>query len=89
MATLTGSLSASIDTGATNAALTELLPALQRLDSLIEQAVTAAQVAYGPEAAADGYRGLYINQREVERLLERQPGAGTCCTAEALAASVY
>ena len=89
MATLTGSLSASIDTGATNASLAKLLPALQRLDYLIEQAVTAAQVAYGPEAAADRYRGLYINQRDVERLLERQPGAGTCQTAEALAASVY
>jgi AAA+ superfamily predicted ATPase len=75
MATSTGSLSASIDTGATNAALTELLPALQRLDHLVEQAVTAAQVAYGPEAAADRYRGLYINQREVEWLLARQPGA--------------
>ena len=59
----------------TNASLAELLPALQRLDRLIEQAVTAAQVAYGPEAAADPYRGLYISQKEVERLLAREPGA--------------
>ena len=75
MATSTESLSESTYTGATNSSLAELLPALQRLDRLIEQAVTAAQVAYGPEAAADRYRGLYINQNEVERLLARQPGA--------------
>jgi hypothetical protein len=59
----------------TNSSFAELLPALQRLDRLIEQAVTAARVAYGLEAAADPYRGLYIGQNEVERLLARQPGA--------------
>jgi SpoVK/Ycf46/Vps4 family AAA+-type ATPase len=53
----------------------DLLPALQRLDGLLERAVVAAQVAYGPLAAADPYRGLYISQDEVLRLLARQPGA--------------
>jgi AAA+ superfamily predicted ATPase len=52
----------------------ELLPALQRLDRLLERAVTAAQVAYGPEATADPYRGLYISQSQVEELLAREPG---------------
>ena len=56
-------------------ALDELLRALQRLDRLLEQAVDAAQLAYGQEAAADKHRGLYIDRDEVERLLSHQLGA--------------
>ena len=33
-----------------------LLPALGRLDGLLERAVAVAQTAYGPEAAGDPYR---------------------------------
>lgn len=55
--------------------LNDLLPALQRLDRLLEQAVAAAQESYGPEAAQDPYRGLYITRDEAERLLARAPGA--------------
>jgi len=51
----------------------DLLPALQRLDHLLERAVTVAETAYGPEAANDLYRGLYVNRTEVERLLRRDP----------------
>src|SRR5215470_13277875 len=69
------SLSTSTDASVTNLFISELLPALQRLDRLIEHAVTAAQITYGPEAATDPYRGLYISQKEVERLLTRQPEA--------------
>jgi AAA+ superfamily predicted ATPase len=54
-----------------------LLPALQRLDALLERAIATAQAAYGPKAAADPVRGLYIDRDEVERLLARQPGAPT------------
>jgi len=54
-----------------------LMPALRRLDRLLEQAVAAAQVTYGPEAASDPYRGLYISHKEVDRLLAREPGAPT------------
>jgi SpoVK/Ycf46/Vps4 family AAA+-type ATPase len=61
--------------------LDELLQALRRLDRLLEQAVTAAQVAHGPEAAADPYRGLYISQKEVGRLLARPPGASVLWSA--------
>jgi AAA+ superfamily predicted ATPase len=75
MATSTGSLSESTYASVTNLALAELMSALQRLDRLIEHAVAAAQVAYGPEATADPYRGLYIGREEVKRLLARQPGA--------------
>ncbi len=59
--------------------LDNLLPALRRLDALIERAVAAAQAAYGPEAEADHYRGLYISRGEVAQLLARMPGAPALC----------
>jgi AAA+ superfamily predicted ATPase len=37
------------------------------------RAVAAAGVAYGPEAAGDSYRGLYVGAAEVGRLLARRP----------------
>src|SRR5690348_7746541 len=49
--------------------------ALRWLDGLIERAVARAQIIYGADAAADPYRGLYISQEEVDRLLAREPGA--------------
>ena len=42
----------------------QLLPALQRLDHLLERAVAAAQAAYGSQAAVDLYRGLYISAED-------------------------
>src|SRR5688500_7540462 len=72
---------------ATNAAVTEpelggsepdlagLRPALGRLDSLLERAVAAVQAEYGQDVAAARFRGLYISQNDVERLLAREPGA--------------
>jgi AAA+ superfamily predicted ATPase len=56
------------------AALEELLPALERLDALLAGAVSAAQAAYGPQAAADRFRGLHIGPEEAARLLARPPG---------------
>src|SRR6266511_2817028 len=52
-----------------------LFLALQRLNRRIEQAVAAMQSVYGPEAANDPYRGLYIDHDEVSRLLTDEPGA--------------
>ncbi len=46
----------------------------RRLDRLLERAVLAARVAYGPEAMADPFRGLHISPQDVERLLAREPG---------------
>lgn len=54
--------------------LDELLSALRQLDLLLEYAVKNAQTAYGTEPAADPYRGLYINQDDIERDLVREPG---------------
>ncbi|MBL8392588.1 MAG: ATP-binding protein [Candidatus Accumulibacter sp.] len=59
---------------AANSVLNDLQPALQRLDTMLQAAVAAARLAYGPEAAADPYRGLYTGLGEVEKLLARQPG---------------
>jgi AAA+ superfamily predicted ATPase len=60
---------------ANNSPLDELLPLLQRLDELLEQAVAAAQVAYGTETAHDPYRGLHVNSEDAEQLLQRKPAA--------------
>jgi SpoVK/Ycf46/Vps4 family AAA+-type ATPase len=51
--------------------------ALRELDGLLEGAVAAAQIAYGPEATADPFRGLHVSQDEVQRLLSREPGGLT------------
>jgi hypothetical protein len=62
-----------IDVG--TAALDGLLLALQRLDDRLAQAVDDAHVVFGSEAASDHYRGLYVGQSEIARLLTRLPAA--------------
>jgi len=52
----------------------KLLPSLERLDLLLQQATNRAQAIYGTEAATDLYRGLYINDAEVARLFVQEPG---------------
>src|SRR6058998_3105875 len=51
-----------------------LTRALARLDERLAVAVDFARAAYGPEAADDPHRGLYIGDDEVARLLARAPG---------------
>jgi AAA+ superfamily predicted ATPase len=65
----------SIGLTASNTDLDGLLPVLQWLDRLLQQAVTTAQVVYGAEAATDPYRGLHIEPEEFSRWLARKPGA--------------
>lgn len=48
--------------------------ALRRLDSLLERAIAAAELIYGPAAASDPFRGLHIRLDEVASLLGRAPG---------------
>ncbi len=57
-------------------AFESLARALLWLDDLLARAAREAETAYGPEAGADAYRGLYIDPREVARLLARAPGSG-------------
>ena len=52
----------------------DLFSALQHIDQILEVAISKAQIAYGPEAATDAYRGLYINPKNVTQLLNRPPG---------------
>lgn len=52
----------------------DLLLSLQHLDRLLEKAITEAQNVYGPEAATDPYRGLYVSRQEIDRTLADQPG---------------
>lgn len=63
--------------------LESLLPGLQRLDRLLEQAVSAAHGVYGPEAASDPYRGLYTDRQQAERWLQRPPGTPWCSLLDA------
>jgi SpoVK/Ycf46/Vps4 family AAA+-type ATPase len=54
--------------------LERLLPALYRLDLLLDRAVRSMDPAGSGEGAA-GFRGLYIGRDEVGRLLQRKPVA--------------
>jgi Winged helix domain, variant/ATPase family associated with various cellular activities (AAA) len=49
--------------------------ALERLDRLLAGAVEVAQETYGQEGFRSAYRGLYIGDDEVARLLAREAGA--------------
>jgi AAA+ superfamily predicted ATPase len=51
-----------------------LVTALKRLDLLLSKAIEAAEVAYGPEAEGDPYRGLHISLDDIELSLARDPG---------------
>ena len=61
--------------GGVRSCLLALVPALERLDALLGRAIAAAQGAYGVEAGSDAYRGLYVGDEEVQRLLARSPGS--------------
>ena len=51
-----------------------LLPALRRLDRLLDLAVKSMQPAQGPVGSAP-FRGLFIDRAQVDRLLSQEPGA--------------
>ncbi len=55
-------------------AWTELVPALQRLDLLLEQAISVAKMVYGANAVEDRFRGLYIHPDQAANIVSRQPG---------------
>ena len=62
------------DHAAASSSHQELWGALERLDQLIGPTLGAAQALYGPEAASDPHRGLYISQPDLDRLLARPAG---------------
>jgi AAA+ superfamily predicted ATPase len=51
-----------------------LLSVLRSLDRLLEQAISQAKQAYENDTIPASYRGLYINQNEIERAMQRKPG---------------
>lgn len=51
-----------------------LLSILRSLDQLLDEAISHAKLAYDNDAIPASYRGLYINQSEIERALQREPG---------------
>ena len=51
-----------------------LLPALNRLDLMLDRAVRSMDPAGAGESAA-GFRGLYVGREEVGKLLQRKPAA--------------
>ncbi len=69
--------------------LADLLAALRRLDRLIRRALVAAEEAYGAESLADRFRGLHIGPEEVDRLLDRDPGAPALRMSGAETAKVF
>jgi hypothetical protein len=56
-------------------ALRELLPALQRLDALLERAAARVPEVYGAHVVGDRYRGLYISETDVAQALACEPAA--------------
>jgi hypothetical protein len=76
----TGVVERDLPTSTGRQCFDELVPALRRLDRLLERAMAAAQATFGPEAASDPYRGLYISHNEAARLLSLEPGVPTLWT---------
>jgi hypothetical protein len=60
--------------GGQNSAKRELMLLLVALDHLLERAVQIAQSIWGSDTTPERFRGLYINQTEVNRLLRQMPG---------------
>lgn len=63
--------------------LEALRPCLRHLDGVLAAAVEKARAAR-PGMVSDAFRGLYIDDSEVQRLLEREPGEPTLWTDAAL-----
>ena len=81
MADSADAFSGSVRLNADKSSFNDLLPALQRLDRLLERAVTAAQTALRPRSLARSPpRPPTSGQaRNVERLLTREPGVPVLC----------
>jgi hypothetical protein len=58
----------------TDANRANLSRSIEHLDRILRRATERVVAAYGPEAAGDPFRGLYISQRDAERLLDPWPG---------------
>jgi len=66
---------------ATTTPLEELLPWLNRIDTLIQKALLLAESHYSPDPTTAPYRGLQISLEEVSHLLQRHPAEPLFATA--------
>lgn len=62
------------EAGAKSSPVVALLPALHRLDQLLDLAVKSMQPAVGSGLSLP-FRGLFIDREQVDRLLSQEPGA--------------
>ena len=51
----------------------DLVPALSRLDARLQHAAAQVPVIYGEHVNGDRYRGLYVSEADIERILAREP----------------
>src|SRR5437899_941084 len=63
------------ETSKRNGPAAEILSALERLDTRLAAAAGLVREATGEDPGGASFRGLYITQDDVGRLLARQPGA--------------
>ena len=73
MATTTVNLETDQQTPNAGTRLSSLLPALHRLDGLLESAVREMQSLNGPSTAIS-LQGLFVSRDQVDRLLSQSPG---------------
>jgi hypothetical protein len=63
----------------------DLIPVLQWLDGILADAVTRAREVFSPDDPSDRFRGLYITESDVHRMLERTTAAPLLWTDHAAA----
>ncbi len=56
-----------------NSAVLELIPVLERLDDLLEQAIKSEKDPQKNELWNNGFRGLYLNLKDIDVLLKDKP----------------
>lgn len=61
---------------------------MERLDARLAPAIEQAQLIYGAKSIGDRFRGLYLNQDQLERLLKLPPAEPTLSTEDAAASSL-
>ena len=54
--------------------ITETMTAFQRLDRLLENAISQADKIFAKQAGPDAFRGLHLNREDMQSLLQCQPG---------------
>src|SRR5438874_2179977 len=59
---------------APSSAIADLLPVLRALDAMLDRASQVATSVWSSDSVSERFRGLYISQEDVARMLKRAPG---------------